>query len=73
MFQPDSDRPGGVRLTPEGLKQFFFHWERFLLRPFAAPDSDEKLPVLPLLRRQIDRLAADFRGQGPYQPFCYGA
>ncbi len=73
MFQPDPERAGGVRLTPEGLKQFFFHWERFLLRPFAEPDSAEKLPVLTLLRRQVDRFAADLRGQAPYQPFRYGA
>jgi CRISPR-associated protein Cas1 len=73
MFEADPERPGGVRLTREGLKQFFYRWEEFLLRPLPEMNSGEKIAAMPLLHRQVDRMAADLRGQSPYQPFAYGA
>jgi CRISPR-associated protein Cas1 len=73
MFEPDSLRPGGVCLTREGLKRFLREWENFLLRPVPEHGSEERLPVLPLVQRQVDRLAADLRGQAAYQSFeCDG-
>ncbi|HID24328.1 MAG TPA: CRISPR-associated endonuclease Cas1, partial [Planctomycetaceae bacterium] len=32
-FEPDSQRPGGVRMKQHALKTFFREWERFWLRP----------------------------------------
>jgi hypothetical protein len=37
-----------------------------------GPDSAGRLAVLDLLDRQIERLAADFRGGTRYEPFRYG-
>ena len=71
-FEPDPKRPGGVLLGCDGRKTFFHEWERFLLRPVPDQDSQQRLTVHQILQRQVDRLAADFRGQEPYQPFHYG-
>jgi len=67
-FEPDPDEPGGVRLTREALKAFFTEWGKYLARPVLAGPGDARLAVLPLIRRQVDALAADLRGQGPYAP-----
>lgn len=72
MFQPDAERPGGVCLTRDGLKRFLREWENFLARPLPERSCEERLAGLPLVQRQVNRLAADLRGQAPYQPFEYG-
>ncbi|MBI2190413.1 MAG: CRISPR-associated endonuclease Cas1 [Planctomycetes bacterium] len=72
MFEPDAENPGGVRLTRDGLKTFFSEWEKHLLRPLRCASSNEDLAVLPLVRRQVDGLAADLQGNKPYVPFLYG-
>lgn len=72
MFEPDPNRPGGVLLGPDGRKKFFREWEKFLLRPVPDRDSETRLSVHRILQRQVDRLAADFCGQSPYEPFHYG-
>jgi CRISPR-associated protein Cas1 len=72
MFEPDDQHPGGVKLNRDGLKIFFQEWERHLLRPLREQHAASKIAVLPLLERQIERLAADLRGREPYQPFLYG-
>lgn len=72
MFEDDPKRPGGVRLARDALKRFFQEWEKLLLRSIPDHDSRQRLAVLPLIQRQVDRLAADFRGQGAYEPFHYG-
>ncbi len=65
-FGPDAARPGGVRLTPEGWRLFLTRWEEHLRRPVREARSGESA-VLPLLARQVDRLAADLRGGDPYR------
>ena len=72
MFEPDTGNPGGVRLTREGLKVFFREWEKHFLRPLRDQEDEGKTAVIPLIRRQVDRLAADLRGGAPYRPFAYG-
>ena len=72
LFEPDERRPGGVRLTRQGLKKFFFQWEKFLLRELPEQGAEERITTTSLLRRQVDRIAADLRGQAPYEPFLYG-
>jgi len=74
MFEADAEREGGVRLTREGLKVFFREWEAHLLRPLREKGIEEaaRLAVMPLLRRQIERLASDLRGGERYAPFLYG-
>jgi CRISPR-associated protein Cas1 len=74
MFEPDPDRPGGVRLTADGHKTFFREWEAHLARPLREKGAAaaERLEVRGMLRRQIDRLAADLRGGAVYAPFEYG-
>jgi len=72
-FEADPERPGGVRLTREGLGRFFEEWEAALSRPLReAPDEHgqaDELPVLAMLDRQIERLVADLRGGPPYRSF----
>jgi CRISPR-associated protein Cas1 len=70
-FEPDPERPGGVRLDRQGLRRFFAEWETFLLRPVRERDGAEPVPVRPLLRRQVERLAADLRGGAAYRPLAY--
>lgn len=72
-FEPDQERPGGVRLTREGLKRFFEEWERHLQRPLPERGTSERLDVHSLLRRQVERLVADLRGKEPYRPYLYEA
>jgi CRISPR-associated protein Cas1 len=67
-FEPDAARPGGVRLTAEGWKLFLARWEEHLLRPLRERDGGEAA-VVPVLVRQVDRLAADLRGGPPYEPY----
>lgn len=71
LFEADEERQGGIRLTKAGLKVFFGEWEKHLLRPIAEADSKNGMDVLSLVRRQVERLAADMRGTGAYQPFRY--
>lgn len=70
-FEPP-DPEKGVRLTREGLKVFFEHWEAHLLRPIREKGNNERLATMELLHRQVDRIAASVRGSLPYQPFLYG-
>ncbi len=72
MFEPDAERPGGVRMTPDALRRFFAEWEKFLARPVREPEGGEGLAVRPLLRRQVERLAMDLRGGEPYRPLAFG-
>lgn len=72
MFESDPDRPGGVRMTRDGLKRFFAEWEKHLLRPLRDAEAGEPIGPLPLLVRQVDRFAADLRGGEPYRPFRFG-
>jgi CRISPR-associated protein Cas1 len=71
LFEPP-DEDGGVRLTRDGLKVFFEHWEGHLQKPMREKDAEGKIAPLELLRRQVERLAASLRGKGPYAPFRYG-
>ncbi|MBI3090674.1 MAG: CRISPR-associated endonuclease Cas1 [Candidatus Tectomicrobia bacterium] len=71
-FEADAERPGGVRLTRDGLRLFFREWEKHLLRPLREQESDAKIEPTALLRRQVERLAVSLRGGEPYQPFRYG-
>jgi CRISPR-associated protein Cas1 len=71
-FEPDDEREGGIRLSHEALKVFFNHWGALLARPVREADVEERLDVPRLVGRQVDRLAADFRGGKPYQPFVFG-
>ncbi|MBF0214927.1 MAG: CRISPR-associated endonuclease Cas1 [Magnetococcales bacterium] len=68
MFEPDPEQEGGVRLTREGLKAFFYAWGEYLERPMRDVEG-ENLSPLALMRRQVNRLAMFLRGEAPYQPF----
>lgn len=74
MFEPDAERPGGVRLTLDGRKVFLEEWERHLLRPLreSGVAPEHRLDVHLLIQRQVDRLVSDLRGGEPYRPFRYG-
>ena len=74
MFEPDRKRPGGVRLTRDALKVFFREWEAHLSRPVRerGVEATARLTSSELLRRQVERFAADLRGGPRYQPFEYG-
>jgi CRISPR-associated protein Cas1 len=39
-FEPDPDRPGGVRLIRSALKRYFLEWEKHLLRPVRDAEPD---------------------------------
>ncbi len=66
-FEPDLRRPGGLRLTRDGLRRFFRAWERHLDSPLAGL-ADRQITEN-VVRTQVDRLAAHVRGQQTYQPF----
>lgn len=71
LFEPP-DEDKGVRLTREGLKVFFEHWESHLLKPMREQNAESKVGPMDLVHRQVDRLAASLRGTGQYAPFLYG-
>ena len=72
-FEPDAERPGGVRLTSTSLGRFVREWEDSLARPLRAEAADEAgirpLPVRDRIQFQIERLVADLRGGPAYLPF----
>ena len=68
----DTKNAGGVRLTRDGLKLFFFHWEKHLLTQLRDAEGGNPIAVRPLLIRQIERLVADFRGKEAYRAFQFG-
>jgi len=67
-FEPDPERAGGMRFTPPALKRFFGEWEKCLARPLRDRDEAAPAATTSLLRRQVERLAADLRGTMPYRP-----
>lgn len=69
-FEPDPDRPGGVRLCQEDLKRFLRLWEEWLDRPLPEEGGAGVSPNH-LLRRQVERLTDDLRGGAPYRPFRF--
>jgi|SRR5271166_1692863 len=71
-FEPDPDRPGGIRATRAGLKIVLAEWEKYLLKLLRDAEGGEKIAVCPLMDRQIERLVADLRGKAPYRSFLYG-
>ena len=72
LFEADRDSEGGVRLTRPGLKRFFQEWEKNMRKPVKDGDSGERIAITVLLRRQVDRMAADLRGGEAYRPFRFG-
>jgi CRISPR-associated protein Cas1 len=71
MFEPDPKDMGGVRLTRIGLKRFLGEWDKALRRSLRDRDTTDGQSVTVLLRRQVDRLAADLRGGATYEPFRF--
>lgn len=70
-FEPP-EPDGSVRLTREGLKLFFHHWENHLLKPLRESGVEEQISPRAILKRQIERLVASLRHESSYQPFLYG-
>lgn len=75
MFEPDTGRPGGVRLALEGRRLFLEEWESHLVKPLREPDTppELRLDVHRLIQRQVDRFVTDLRGGEPYRPFRFGS
>ncbi|MDR1611388.1 MAG: CRISPR-associated endonuclease Cas1 [Planctomycetota bacterium] len=66
-------RPGRktmVSLTDEGLRLFFFEWEKWLALPIGDADNPE-FDFNPCLARQVDRWAGALK-QGGYRPHRFG-
>ena len=59
-------------MTRDSLKHFFREWEKMLLRPLRDATDGEKWTPRDIIRRQIDRLAADLRDGELYRPFVTG-
>ncbi len=72
MFEPDDETAGGVRMTRDGLRRFLADWEENLDRPFREGAPGGRLALRAVLRRQVDRLVADLRGVGAYEPVRFG-
>jgi len=67
-FQPDRERPGGVRLSRAGVRSFLGMWERTLAsRVPGVPDLTGS--AHDLLVRQVNRIAAHVRHGDAYRPF----
>lgn len=66
-FEADAQNPGGVRMTRDGLRQYFLAWERFLLRAVRTQDGADR-NVIPSLAHQIDGLAASLVNGGDHCP-----
>ena len=69
-FEPDPDRPSGVRLCQEDLKRFLQLWEEWLDRPLPEQGAASISPAA-IVRRQVERLADDLRGGALYRPFRF--
>jgi CRISPR-associated protein Cas1 len=69
MFE--ADEGGGVRLAPDALQRFLAEWEQQLQAPLREAGETERLAASALLRRQVDRIAADLRGTRAYRPFLF--
>lgn len=66
-FEADQRRPGGVKLTRDGLRKFFQAWERQMDAPFAGLNDERSAEDI--VRAQVDQLAAHVRNRQPYVPF----
>jgi CRISPR-associated protein Cas1 len=71
-FEPDPERPGGVRLTRPAYRRFFQEWEPFLRESLRERDVSSHQDTRSLLRRQVERLVADLRGGEAYRPLALG-
>jgi CRISPR-associated protein Cas1 len=71
-FEPDVERPGGIRQTRSTYRRFLQEWEKFLREPLREVDEAEPLDVRALMRRQVERLVADLRGGESYRPLAFG-
>lgn len=69
MFAADKRRPGGVRLTREGLQVFFRHWERHLATSMREADAGATAAAADVMRRQVERLASALKDDVEYRPF----
>jgi CRISPR-associated protein Cas1 len=67
-FEPDPDRPGGLRLILPALRRVLAEWEKQLRRPLRG--GADAPAALQLLARQVDRLAAALVHGGDYDPFA---
>lgn len=67
MFVQDSE-DGGVKLTRPGLRTFFTHWEKNLARSMREEGAEVPLPIVRIIRRQVERFASDLRGGESYKP-----
>ncbi|MCL5269529.1 MAG: CRISPR-associated endonuclease Cas1 [bacterium] len=73
-FEPDPERPGGVRLRAWMLRQFFGLWQKALASPLpeaggvAGAASDAAVAI----QRQVERLTAHLRRNESYRPFLLG-
>ena len=68
-FEEDAKR-GGIRLSRKGLRIFFRKWEAFMDKPLPGLKSAES--VESLIRHQVNRLAAHFRGRCEYESMRLG-
>lgn len=68
-FKPNA-RKGGVRLKIDALRRFFREWEKLMNGRMHGIDEDRSAEQIVL--RQVDRLAAHFRGTEQYRPFIVG-
>ncbi len=65
-FQHTEDQ--GVRLTAEGLKTFFKHYEKRLRAPLDAKKPTINLRAI--MKRQVRNMAKTIQTLTPYKPFC---
>jgi CRISPR-associated protein Cas1 len=61
----------GVRMTPEGLRKYFEHYEKRLNKPFTDEAGDSKVGFRQLFRSQAERLEHAILEDQEYQPFVY--
>lgn len=66
-FEPPAS-DGGVRLSRDGLRQFFLEWEKFLARPVRGIEGKD-VALLDAMGRQVDAFATALRAGGDYTPF----
>lgn len=68
-FEPDPDRPKGVRLTRDGQRRFFTAWEAALADPLPPAGGGPGAGARDTWRARIDRLAVGLRRGKADEPF----
>jgi CRISPR-associated protein Cas1 len=61
--------PGGVYLTPDGLKKYFQQYEQRFKGPGQVNNPDNKMNIRNIIKQQVHRMATSIQQRTIYKPY----